>query len=211
MRQSSWNSTPPAARVDEDQRQLVLADRLVDHRPWRGRWCGPASGRRSCGRGSDSGFAPPVTVTSRPISPDGLRHQKALQVVRLGTVADRPMRCSSGAKLRSRASPSDSRSPRLEVTSECSSSSTTAQVGEERLGVAMRDQQRQLLGRRQQDVGRPARSGAARAWRPGVAGAGLDLDRQPHLGDRAFRDCGRCRRRAPSAARCRACAAESRP
>jgi len=41
------------------------------------------------------------------------------------TVADRPIVCRSGTKLRSRARPSAKRWPRFEVTSECSSSSTT--------------------------------------------------------------------------------------
>ena len=41
------------------------------------------------------------------------------------TVADRPMDWSDGTKVRSRASPNASRWPRFEVTSECSSSSTT--------------------------------------------------------------------------------------
>jgi len=46
-------------------------------------------------------------------------------VVGSATVAERPMKRTCGACLRTRASASDSRWPRLEVTSECSSSSTT--------------------------------------------------------------------------------------
>ena len=54
----------------------------------------------------------------------------------------------------------------------------------EQLGrVGMRQHQRDLLRRGQQDVGRPKTLAlAAGGWR--VAGAGLERDRQPHLGDR---------------------------
>jgi len=41
------------------------------------------------------------------------------------TVADRPMVCTAGANLRSRANPSAKRWPRFDVTNECNSSSTT--------------------------------------------------------------------------------------
>ncbi len=92
----------------------------------------------------------------------------------------------SGASANSRASPSESRSPRLDVTSACSSSSTTRRSEPNRIRRIGRGQdQRKLLGRRQQDVRRIAALALALRGRR-VAGAGLDADRQPHLGDRRF-------------------------
>lgn len=57
-----------------------------------------------------------------------------------------------------------------------------AQSRKERLRLAMGDQQRQLLGRGQQDVGRPADLAGALVGRR-VARAGLDPHGQSHLGD----------------------------
>ena len=51
--------------------------------------------------------------------------------------------------------------------------------------IVGRQQQRQLLGSGEQNVGRIAALPLPARHR-GVAGAGLDLDRQPHLGDRCF-------------------------
>ena len=91
-----------------------------------------------------------------------------------------------GASRNSRARPSESRSPRLLVTSACNSSSTTRLSVPNRYGASARgEQQRELLGRGQQDVGRIAALALALRGRR-VAGAGLDADRQPHLGDRRF-------------------------
>ncbi len=55
--------------------------------------------------------------------------------------------------------------------------------GEQERRIVGRQQQRQLLGRGQQDVRRIAALPLPPRHRR-VAGAGLDLDRQPHLGDR---------------------------
>ena len=71
--------------------------------------------------------------------------------------------------------------------------------------VGAGQQQRELLGRGEQDVGRIAALALALRGRR-VAGAGLDADRQAHLARPALRGCARCRPPAPSAARCRACA-----
>ena len=114
------------------------------------------------GCGTDSG----ADRRARPPSPTGRR-------------VDEP-----GARRSSRARPSDSRSPRFEVTSECSSSSTMRLSVANRYGAsADGEQQRELLGRREQDVGRIAALALALRGRR-IAGAGLDPDRQPHLGDR---------------------------
>ena len=65
----------------------------------------------------------------------------------------------------------------------------TAQVREERFCIAMRDQQCELLGGCQKDVGR-ALDLAGALGRRGVAGAGLDLDGESHLADRGFEIAG---------------------
>ena len=109
--------------------------------------------------------------------------------------ADRPARrrsprgrrsSSCGAMVNRRARPSDSRSPRFDITSECSSSRMTRRSEPNRNGASSRgEQQRELLGRGEQDVGRIAALALALRGRR-VAGARLDADRQRHLGDRAF-------------------------
>ena len=87
-------------------------------------------------------------------------------------------------EVNSRASPSDSRSPRFDITSACSSSRIDAlERAEQERRVGGGEQQRELLGRGEQDVGRIAALALALRDRR-VAGAGLDADRQPHLGDR---------------------------
>ena len=79
-----------------------------------------------------------------------------------------------GARLRSRARPSDSRSPRFEVTSACSSSRTTRRsVAEQMLRIRLGEQQRHLLGRGEQDVRRIVALALALGGRR-VAGARLD-------------------------------------
>ena len=135
-----------------------------------------------------SGAAPASASTrSASASPPRLRHQDS--------GADRPARRPSprGRRSRaaarcvnSRASPSESRSPRFDITSECSSSRTTRLSEPNRNGASSRgEQQRELLGRGEQDVGRIAPLALALRGRR-VAGAGLEPDRQRHLGDRAF-------------------------
>ena len=57
------------------------------------------------------------------------------------------------------------------------------QVREQELGARAGEQQRELLGGGEQDVGRGAALAGALAGR-GVAGPRLDADRQAHLGDR---------------------------
>ena len=90
----------------------------------------------------------------------------------------------SGASVRSRARPSDSRSPRLEVTRAWSSSSTTWRRSANSPGLSSWDS---ISASCSGVVSRM--SGGAMRWRwraagRSIAGAGLDADRQPHLGDR---------------------------
>ena len=61
----------------------------------------------------------------------------------------------------------------------------TTQSAEQKRGVGACEQQRELLGRGQQNVGRIAPLPAAFARR-GVAGPRLDADRQGHVGHRPF-------------------------
>ncbi len=93
---------------------------------------------------------------------------------------------SCGASANSRASPSDNRSPRFDVTSECNSSSTTRRKRAEQIRrVGRGEQQRELLRRGEQNVGRiaalPLALGGGR-----VAGAGFQPHSQPHLAHRDF-------------------------
>ena len=78
------------------------------------------------------------------------------------------------------------------------------EAAEQVRGVGAGQQQRQLLGRGEQDVGRIAALALALRGRR-VAGAGLDAVGSP-ISRTASPGCARCRRRAPSAAKCRACA-----
>jgi hypothetical protein len=58
-----------------------------------------------------------------------------------------------------------------------------AQAGEEAIGIARRDQQGKLFGRRQENVGRHQLLSLPLVRRR-VAGAGFDRHRQVHLADR---------------------------
>ena len=121
------------------------------------------------------------------------------------TVADSPIARICGASCHSRARPSDSRSPRLEVTSACNSSSTMRlSEREQERRVVGRQQQRQLLGRGQQNIRRIAPLPLPPRHRR-IAGAGLDLDRRGPSRRSASPDCARYRPRALLAARCRGC------
>src|SRR3978361_1757564 len=113
------------------------------------------------------GAAAPPATTMSAASLTPLRCGTRNRAIDSGsaTVADSPMERICGASRHSRARPSDSRSPRFEVTSACNSSSTM----------------------RLSDENRNGRRTAALTLTPRhrrVAGAGLDLDRQTHLGNR---------------------------
>ena len=116
-----------AAGVDEEQRRLVALRPLRRSPEWRSATSGrPTARARAESRTEMSGLAPPATVIRSAMSPGGFwPTSQRRSSSGSATVADRPIACRPGTKLRSRASPSDSRWPRLEVTSECNSSSTT--------------------------------------------------------------------------------------
>ena len=102
------------------------------------------------------------------------------------TVAERPIVVSPGASFRSRARSSARRSPRFETTSECSSSKITVfSRAEEAARILRGKQQRHLLRRGEQDVGRIELLALPLIDRR-VAGARLEPDRQAHLCDRRF-------------------------
>ena len=134
------------------------------------------------------GSAPPSAMTrsARAWPMFGLRHQKARQVLGLGDRRRQP----DGRKPRRQ--PEQPRQPEREQIA--------ALAGDQRMQFVEHDaleraeqirrvgggqQQRKLLRRRQQDVRRIAALALALGGR-GVAGAGLDADRQAHLGDRRF-------------------------
>ena len=218
------------ARVDEDERRLVLPDEIVDRRHRQRRPCAPpaaGSGRcRACGyrarappsTTTRSASSPPSSFTASAFTPTlalpargrgiaplervatGIsallssplrggvggggvsavlvprrrrrkpRDQVAPQVVRLAHRRREPDgRQACGASVSSRARPSESRSPRFEVTSECSSSSTTRfRPSKSVPRLAVGEQQRELL--RAWSAGCPAAArSAGRACAPGVS------------------------------------------
>ncbi len=103
----------------------------------------------------DDGLGPAIHVTSEAscsLSGDWPTIQR-LRSSGSATVADRPIAVIPGARTLSRARASDRRWPRLEVTSECNSSSTTWRRPAKMRSASPRRSERQLLGRGQQDVG----------------------------------------------------------
>ena len=105
-----------------------------------------------------------------------------------------------GARRNSRARPSERRSPRLENDERVQFVEDHAPERAEQIGrVGRGKQKRKLLGRRQQNLRRIAALTLTLRGR-GVAGPGLDADRQPHFRDRRFQiardvDCERLERR----------------
>ena len=93
------------------------------------------------------------------------------------------MLARSGARRKSRANPSESKSPRYQRMQFVEDHALERAEQIRRIGG--RQQQRQLLRRRQQDLWRIAPLPLALGdWR--VAGACFDTDRQTHLGDGRF-------------------------
>ena len=100
------------------------------------------------------------------------------------TVADRPMPRISGASRHSRARPKRQQIAALGGDQRMQLVEHDAlQRAEQERRVVGRQQQRQLLGRGEQNIRRIAPLPLPPRHRR-IAGAGLDLDRQPHLGDR---------------------------
>ena len=126
------------------------------------------------------------------------------------TVADRPMLVTCGARRNSRA-----RSERQQIAALRRHQRMqfiehdAAQRAEQIRRIGGGEQQRQLLRRRQQNFRRIAALALALRGRR-IAGARLDADRQISFPRSALPDCARCRRQAPSAEKCRACAGRRR-
>ena len=139
------------------------------------------------------------------------RHQPGPQRVGVGDGGREP----DAARLRrmrlaTRVSASDSSTPRFEVTMRMQLvEDDGAQALQQMRGMRIGHQQRHLLRRGDQDVGRLLALALALGMRR-VAGARLDGDGKPHLRERAPRGCARCPPPAPSAARCRACGCRRR-
>ena len=200
------------ARVDEDEGRAVLPDEVVDRRHGQGRRYGRrAAGGASIVEHADVGRARRPRrrrgrrALVRPRLP--LRHQVAAQVVRL-------------AHRRREADRRELRRERVEPR-EAEAQEVAALRGDE--GVQFVEHHPRAAPRRAPAPPRWARSSASCSgvvsrmsggrsiWRGalvggGVAGAGLDPDRQAHLARPASRGCARCRPRAPSGARRRGCA-----
>ncbi len=142
MRQKSWNSISAWLRVLTNTSVVLLRliSSYISAIAWRALW--PAHGRRSLvsSISTTGAAAPPATTMSADSifrSRCGTRNRASDSGS--ATVADRPMPRISGASCHSRARPSDSRSPRLEVTSACNSSSTMRFSDENRNGASSED------------------------------------------------------------------------
>ena len=175
-----------AAGVDEDQRGLVALDQIVHFAERMARGvAGPGQAllgiehlddRRRGAAGDDDIGGDLLAVA--------LRHQKARQRFRLGHRRGQP----DGAHLGRQ--PPQPRQPERQQIAALGGDQRMQFVehdalerGEQKRRVVGRQQQRQLLGRGEQDVRRIAPLPLPPRHRR-IAGAGLDLDRQPHLGNR---------------------------
>ena len=129
--------------------------------------------------------APPATTMSADDFPAvALRHQEARQRFRLGDRCRQPDRAHLRREL-----PQPRQAERQQIAALGGDERMqfvehdALQRGEQERRVVGGQQQRQLLGRGEQDVRRIAPLPLPPRHRR-VAGAGLDLDRQAHLGDR---------------------------
>ena len=132
-----------------------------------------------------SGLAPPSTLMISAIAPGSCcdtsqRHRASGSA----TVAESPMVCRPGARRRRRARPSDSRWPRFEVTSACSSSRITQRRSEKNRSASFVA----ISSASCSGVVSSTSGGLSfcrwRLCRGRVAGAGLHGYRQIHLGHR---------------------------
>ena len=187
MRQRSWNSISAWLRVLTNTSVVLLRlDQFVDFRERvAGRVAGPGQalarvqhlddGRGGAAGDDDvGGFAVAVA----------LRHQETRQRFRLRHGRRQP----DGAHLR-RQLPQPRQPERQQIAALGRHQRMqfvehdALELRKQKRRVVGRQQQRQLLGRGEQDVRRIAPLPLPPRHRR-VAGAGLDLDRQPHLGDR---------------------------
>ncbi len=181
-----------AARVDEDQRHLVLLDQLVDLRK--------RVARRMAGPGQIlAGLQHGDVRLGAAVGHDEigmaramlrLRHQEPAEVVGLGHCGRETGHAETRRKL-----PKTRQAEREQIAAlgshqrvqlvEHDAPETAEQVG--RIGACQ--QQCELFGRGQQNVGRIAALALALRGRR-IAGAGLDADRETHFADRRFEVAG---------------------
>ena len=123
-------------------------------------------------------------MSADSLLPCALRHQKPRQRFRLGHRRRQPDRAHLG-----RQPPQPRQAQRQQIAALGGHQRVqfvehdALQRGKQERRVVGREQQRQLFGRGEQNVRRIAPLPLPPRHRR-VAGAGLDLDRQPHLGDR---------------------------
>ena len=187
MRQKSWNSISAWLRVLTKISVVLLRliSSYISPSAWRAVWPGPRQAllgvehlddRRRRAAGHDDVGGDFLAVA--------LRHQKPRQRFRLGHGCRQPDR----AHLR-RQPPQPRQTERQQIAALGGDERMqfvehdAFEGGEQKRRVVRRQQQRQLLGRGEQNVRRIAPLPLPPRHRR-VAGAGLDLDRQPHLGDR---------------------------
>ena len=187
MRQKSWNSISAWLRVLTKISVVLLRliRSYISPSAWRAVW--PAHGRRSLvsSISTTGAAAPPATTISADDFPAvALRHQKPRQRFRLGHRRGKADRAHFG-----RQPPQPRQAERQQIAALGGDERMqfvehdALERGEQERRVVGRQQQRQLLGRGEQDVRRIAPLPLPPRHRR-IAGAGLDLDRQPHLGDR---------------------------
>ena len=179
-----------AAGIDEDERGLVPLDQIVDLRIGVARGMPGPGQHRSRGRLQHGDMRRGAALRHDEIGEAcavvRLRHEIAAQIVGLGDGRRQADGVQTG---RQREQP---RKPEREQVAALRGDQRMQFVEDHALQRAEQirrvgggEQQRELLRRGQQNVGRIA--ALARALRDRrVAGAGLDPDRQAHLGDRRF-------------------------
>ena len=201
-----------AAGVDEDQRGLVALDELVDLADRvMARNARPRADARRCRACVTSGGAPPsATTRSADASPRAAAAPDSGADRRLG---HRRREADGGEVGREREQPREAERQQIAALGgdqrvqlvEHDAPQRAEQIGR----VGRGEEQRKLLGRGEQDVRRDRGAGAG-ASRPACRRCGSRCGSAAPSPRPAFRGCARCRPRAPSAARCRACAARPR-
>ena len=193
MRHSSWKMNSAWLRVLT--KTSVVVCRLDQRRRSRRARGAPsdrpraaASRRRSMVTSGAAPASAPMRSAARRLRRRAAAPDKRQRSSGSATVAERPTLASVRAPARTAApGRATSRSPRFDGHERMQLVEHDAPSEPNRYGAsAVGEQERELLGRGQQDVRRIAALALAlRARR--VAGARLDADRQPHLGDRRSR------------------------
>ena len=187
MRQKSWNSISAWLRVLTKTSVVLLRliSSYISPSAWRALW--PAHGRRSLvsSISTTGAAAPPATTMSAETSlPSRCGTRNRASDSGSATVADRPI-----ARISRRQPPQPRQTERQEIAALGGDQRMqfvehdALQRGEQKRRVVRRQQQRQLFRRGEQNIRRIAPLPLPPRHRR-IAGAGLDLDRQAHLGDR---------------------------